>query len=475
MQPLMMEGGATAEEKDPKKEEEEIARHRTLLRKYLVVYLLATFSDWLQGAYVYALYDAYGYPQHLIAVLFVAGFGSSMVFGSFVGGMADWGGRRKFIVVFSIVYAASCVTKHFINFHILMLGRLLGGIATSLLFSVFEAWLIRAHADAKVMDRLSSSFSTAAFGNSIIAIIAGLISNKAASHGNLRPLDSSLSMEDASFFVDGFLNPFDIALVALILCGICASIMWEENYGENSSGASASDDGQERRSPKWYDGLKNAYTTTIRNRDILLCGLVSSLFEGSMYIFVFMWTPAMQSLAREELGLDEGEHVDLPYGLIFSTFMVCCMAGSSLFSVAMERFKEEALAVFVFAVASVATFIVMVSGDGNVTFVSMNVFEVCVGMYFPIMGTMKSGIVPEDQRAAIYNLYRIPLNFIVVSSLLAHLTATQGFIAVTTMLSIATVLQFFLTRRRLNVVGLSGLVGKNIATSEELNVSSLED
>ena len=86
-------------------------RHTLLLRKYLVVYLLAAMSDWLQGPYVYALYDAYGYSQHDIAVLFVAGFGSSMVFGSFVGGMADAGGRRRFVVIFAIVYALSCMTK----------------------------------------------------------------------------------------------------------------------------------------------------------------------------------------------------------------------------------------------------------------------------------------------------------------------------------------------------------------------------
>jgi len=86
-------------------------RHAHLLRKYLVVYLLAAFSDWLQGPYVYALYDAYGYSQHEIAKLFVAGFGSSMVFGSFVGGMADQGGRKKFVILFAIIYAASCMTK----------------------------------------------------------------------------------------------------------------------------------------------------------------------------------------------------------------------------------------------------------------------------------------------------------------------------------------------------------------------------
>jgi Na+/melibiose symporter-like transporter len=82
-----------------------------LLRKYLLVYLLATASDWLQGPYVYALYSDYGFVQHEIAVLFVAGFGSSMIFGSFIGGMADWGGRKRFVLLFCAIYAASCATK----------------------------------------------------------------------------------------------------------------------------------------------------------------------------------------------------------------------------------------------------------------------------------------------------------------------------------------------------------------------------
>lgn len=92
----------------------ELANHakwKALLRKYLPVYLLATLSDWLQGPYVYALYADYGYSQHSIAILFVAGFGSSMIFGSFIGGMADWGGRRAFVVIFALVYASSCFTK----------------------------------------------------------------------------------------------------------------------------------------------------------------------------------------------------------------------------------------------------------------------------------------------------------------------------------------------------------------------------
>jgi hypothetical protein len=48
-----------------------------------------TGADWLQGPYVYALYESYGYDSSDIAKLFITGFGSSMIFGTFVGSLAD--------------------------------------------------------------------------------------------------------------------------------------------------------------------------------------------------------------------------------------------------------------------------------------------------------------------------------------------------------------------------------------------------
>ena len=62
---------------------------------YLIVFWIAMAGDWLQGPYVYALYSSYGLSQADIAALFVAGFGSSMVFGTFIGGVADRIGRKK--------------------------------------------------------------------------------------------------------------------------------------------------------------------------------------------------------------------------------------------------------------------------------------------------------------------------------------------------------------------------------------------
>mmetsp|Transcript_18472 Transcript_18472/g.21318 ORF Transcript_18472/g.21318 Transcript_18472/m.21318 type:complete len:209 (+) Transcript_18472:1-627(+) len=151
-----------------------------------------------------------------------------------------------------------------------------------------------------------------------------------------------------------------------------------------------------------------------------------------MYFFLFMWPPAMKELTKSH---------DLPFGIIFATFMVCCMAGSSVFSVLINSYKVEQIGVYVLATASIAFAFMTFSSSAVGTFVAFLLFETTVGVYFPTMGTMKSMIVPESKRAAIYNLYRIPLNCIVLFSLLTDLSPKQSFILCTLMLSSATFLQ----------------------------------
>lgn len=45
-------------------------------RSFFIVYFLALLGDWLQGPYVYKLYNYYGYQESQIATLYVAGFAS---------------------------------------------------------------------------------------------------------------------------------------------------------------------------------------------------------------------------------------------------------------------------------------------------------------------------------------------------------------------------------------------------------------
>jgi hypothetical protein len=55
-----------------------------LQKQFFVVYFLATFSDWLQGPYMYQVYSNYGYTQPQIVLLYVTGFFSSMICGTWV-------------------------------------------------------------------------------------------------------------------------------------------------------------------------------------------------------------------------------------------------------------------------------------------------------------------------------------------------------------------------------------------------------
>ncbi len=141
---------------------------------YLTVFLLAMFADWLQGPYVYELYVSYGFSTQAIAELFVCGFGSSMIVGTYVGGLADKIGRKKVCILYSVCYIIACFTKLVPEYWTLMFGRFLSGISTSLLFSVFESWMVCEHFQQGYdANQLNDTFAYATFGNGLVAVIAG--------------------------------------------------------------------------------------------------------------------------------------------------------------------------------------------------------------------------------------------------------------------------------------------------------------
>lgn len=54
-------------------------------------------------------------------------------------------GRKKAALTYAITYIIGCATKHWDVFGVLLVGRLFCGIATSLLYSAFESWLVAEH------------------------------------------------------------------------------------------------------------------------------------------------------------------------------------------------------------------------------------------------------------------------------------------------------------------------------------------
>ncbi len=57
------------------------------------------------------------------------------------------------------------------------------------------------------------------------------------------------------------------------------------------------------------------------------------------------------------------------------------------------------------------------------------------------MGTVKAAVVPEDQRAAIYNVYRIPLNLFMLAYLFGDFSAEASFTANAILLMVICILQ----------------------------------
>ncbi|CAM8924947.1 unnamed protein product [Rhodiola kirilowii] len=359
---------------------------------YLVVYSLMMAGDWLQGPYVYYLYSTYGYSKGDIGQLFIAGFGSSMLFGTIVGSLADKQGRKRACVTYCITYILSCVTKHSPQYKVLMVGRILGGIATSLLFSAFESWLVAEHNKRGFEQQwLSMTFSKAIFlGNGLIAIIAGLFGN---------------------FLVDtlalGPVAPFDAALCILAVGMAVILSSWSENYGDPSDNKDL------------LTQFKGAAVAIASDEKIALLGAIQSLFEGSMYTFVFLWTPALSPNDEE-----------IPHGFIFATFMLSSMLGSSIASRLMARASSrvESYMQVVFIVSSASlllpiltTFVVTPSSDKTsgisfscaIQLVGFCAFEGCVGIFWPSIMKMRSQYIPEEARSTIMNFFRIPLNIFV--------------------------------------------------------------
>ncbi|CAG8481245.1 15665_t:CDS:2 [Gigaspora rosea] len=169
-------------------------------------------GDWLQGPYIYAIYKSYGFELNEIAILFVTGFLSSGIFGTIIGSAAD--------------------------------KLILGGISTSLLFSVFEAWMVSEH------------FSRATFGNGLVAIFSGLFANWLVER-------------------HGISSPFLAAIGFFVTAAMVIILTWKENYGSDS---------------------KNVPCFHVMNYSrVLAIGAVQSLYEASMYIFVFLWAPLLES------------------------------------------------------------------------------------------------------------------------------------------------------------------------------------
>ena len=247
------------------------------------------------------------------------------------GPMADILGRKKIALLFCVLYSFCCLTKLSSEFYMLLIGRLFGGISTSMLFSTFESWYVYEHTERHGFpsEWIGITFSTATLWNGtviniskyslpkkfkvikytkypinnytnilgMLAIIAGVIANFSAEAMNYGPV-----------------APFVIAIAPLMTAFFIMLKTWPENYGN-------------RRNLKLFASCDEGLRQILRDRKIFLVGCIQTAVESCMYIFVFLWTPVMMPIQP-------------PFGMVFATFMVAIMIGKILI------FKRYSVEVF---------------------------------------------------------------------------------------------------------------------------------
>lgn len=140
-----------------------------------------------------------------------------------------------------------------------------------------------------------------------------------------------------------------------------------------------------------------------------------------MYLFVFFWSAALKS-ARLRSGSEE----ELPFGIIFSSFMCAMMAGSALFSLAVPRHTKEStsgvLMIVVLTTSCCLSAAVLLESE-HALFWALCMVELCIGAYFPSMSYLKSEVVEDGVRGRVYSVLRLPLNLFVV---VAHSLDQEG-------------------------------------------------
>ncbi|KAJ4456276.1 putative molybdate-anion transporter [Paratrimastix pyriformis] len=382
-------------------------------KKYLAGYLLVAAGDWFQGPYLYALYVSDSLSSFSITCLYLLGYTSALVVGTAVGSLGDRVGRKRNSMLAAIFYIFSCVLICRGEFPLLVTGRLCGGIASSLFHSSFEAWVTSAHARAMLPPEwLAITFGDASFGNGIVAIVVGIASSVLTDRWGVR----------APFLAAAACN---FAALAAIW------VLWASPQTTTTPISSATDitptsphilpraispalhppppPPPPEPAPPAADGISGALALFRAEPSIAALGLALALFEGTMYTFVYFWTPALAP-----------NHEPLPFGLIFAAFMAAVMLGGATFSLvaASQRMPVERFAVLVYLVGTVSLLFGLFCGSSTYSvFLLFCLFEAVCGAYHATAGTLRSKVIPDRVRATVLNLFRVPLNAMVMGTM----------------------------------------------------------
>lgn len=142
-------------------------------------------------------------------------------------------------------------------------------------------------------------------------------------------------------------------------------------------------------------------------------------FEGTAFLVIFLWPSVLQGAHEAESA--DADSVEIPYGVIFGSFMAAMIIGALFFSVSSRSMKTPAAPVWLLlsaiSLACLSLLLLAVLAVEVPLYYAFLGFEVANGIYVPSMAYMRGLVVDSKSRAGIYGLMKIPLFIFVILAL----------------------------------------------------------
>jgi len=367
--------------------------------------------------------------------------------------------ERTGTVAAAIFYGLGALSTTSSSRWVLYVGRGIGNIGTGLMAIMPEAWLSSELQKVQGADPygrwLCSTFTIAYSFDSVVAIVAGQLANTIVASNNIKEGDSDNSNDDPT-------GPFMISPLFLCLAAIIVVMTWTDTdvdvtdevlslkstnnkKQESTKNSNKENDGDDNTSSK-SNGLcsKDAIRIIFDDPKILMVGLIQCCFESGMYIFVLNQAPTLKNAAVEFYGSSSNNNnvseymfsasssVIVPSGTVFCSFMACCLIGGAIYKFLSELptpIRTEKLMTVALACATAsltgACYVVSTSNSGSGGSDSTQklfglifaffLFEVCVGMYMPMISWLRSKYYPMKYRSIIMALFYVPFSFLTLS------------------------------------------------------------
>ncbi|KAJ3302835.1 hypothetical protein HDV03_004524 [Kappamyces sp. JEL0829] len=348
-----------------------------LEKSFFFAFGLIAFADWIQLVYFYSLYASYRFDSRDQARLFGVGLLSGSVAAPLAGKFMLKKGTKAGCVLCCGAFVLSSLLSLSGNLELCMVGKIIGGVSQSLLYSSFETYFVYSlSASNQEKGMLPDCLTKLHLFQGVVATMAGV--------------SASLGVS--------FLG-YSIPVVVSIVCAT-GGARYIHTRWENIPVAEI----HLKSLVGW-----SAFREFAQNPSNLAVLIVQVGMESSVATITLLWSPVSYLVSTD------GKP---PYGVMFSTLMMTSLFGCLLYSRLRHRHSNAEIlfagaGIALIALWSITTICLHCIQVEWMFFAALNLYALSCGLYFPAMSNLKAYLYPDKYRAAMMSAVRVPLNIMI--------------------------------------------------------------